>query len=277
MNSPAMSSQPLVERAGQDDDRVDARQLQVDRLAGFVGGGLELQAGRAAAGVAGRADARVGDQPLAVFVAGAIDQLHRRRPAGRVASAAAWASSAKSRVVPGCDVLALAMTGLPAAMAAAKSPPRGAVEGERKVVRPEDDDRADRRRSSERMLCLVSIVGMPTSLRARPRRPGEAGSSCAAARYRPAAATGQRGFRVGELRRARPCGPSIRAAKASRNAANLLAGAACRNLLGCCSAAASASSQSCQVLIGNSSQRLAGAGFSARKCRRRRRAASGRR
>ena len=51
-------------------------ELEVDRLAGGVGGGLELQAGGAAAGVARRAGARVGDEPLAVFVAGAVEQLH---------------------------------------------------------------------------------------------------------------------------------------------------------------------------------------------------------
>src|SRR5437762_923637 len=61
--------QSLRERAGKNHDRVDARQLEVDRLAGFVGRGFEFEPGRSAAGVAGRPDTRVGNEPLAVLVA----------------------------------------------------------------------------------------------------------------------------------------------------------------------------------------------------------------
>ena len=53
-----------------------------------------------------------------------------------VCPAASCAVSASSRVVPGCELLALAITGLPAAMAAAKSPPAALLKAKGKLFGP---------------------------------------------------------------------------------------------------------------------------------------------
>src|SRR5262245_19352102 len=74
------------------------------------------------------------------------------------ARAAACASSARRRVVPGCDVLALAMTGLPAAMAAAKSPPLALLKANGKLFGP-NTTTGPIGPNIERMLFLASIVG----------------------------------------------------------------------------------------------------------------------
>ena len=64
----------------------------------------------------------MGDEPLAVRVRRAIDQLHE---AGRQIGLERRLVRLvrQQREVAGCDVCALAITGLPAATAAAKSPP----------------------------------------------------------------------------------------------------------------------------------------------------------
>ncbi len=80
-------------------------------------------------------------------------------PGGSPASlAASWASSAKRRVVPGCELLALAITGLPAATAAAKSPPAALLKANGKLLGPKTQT-GPIGASRERMLSLVSMVG----------------------------------------------------------------------------------------------------------------------
>src|SRR5262245_66491059 len=76
-----------------------------------------------------------------------------------VFSADCWANSANRRVVPGCEVFALAMTGLPAAMAAAKSPPAMLLKAKGKLFGPKTQTGPMAARQL-RMLALVSIVGM---------------------------------------------------------------------------------------------------------------------
>ena len=63
-----------------------------------------------------------------------------------------------------------------------------AVEGERKIVRAEDAHRADRRDSTSGCCAWCRSSACATSLRGPRRPPGEAGSSSAATRCRPAAA-----------------------------------------------------------------------------------------
>ena len=63
------------ERAGKEDDGVDARHLEVDGFACVFGGALEVETGVAAAGEADGADAGIADELEAVFVADVVDQL----------------------------------------------------------------------------------------------------------------------------------------------------------------------------------------------------------
>ena len=76
-----------------------------------------------------------------------------------VSCAAACANSAINFVVPGCEVFALAMTGLPAAMAAAKSPPEALLKAKGKLFGPKTMT-GPIGSSMLRMFCLESIVGM---------------------------------------------------------------------------------------------------------------------
>ena len=80
-------------------------------------------------------------------------------PGGRPAAvAAACASSARRRVVPGCELLAFAITGLPAASAAAKSPPATLLKANGKLFGPKTQT-GPMAASTERMPSLLSIVG----------------------------------------------------------------------------------------------------------------------
>ena len=95
-------------------------------------------------------------------MAGAIDQLHVP-PGNPTSRAASWADSANSRVVPGCDVLALAITGLPAGDGGGKISAGDAVERERKIVRAKNGDRAQRRVAGTNVQPRVDRRHPPTS------------------------------------------------------------------------------------------------------------------
>ena len=60
--------------------------------------------------------------------------------------------------MPGCEVLALAITGLPAAIAAAKSPPLALLKASGKLFGPKTTT-GPMGPSIERMLFFASIVG----------------------------------------------------------------------------------------------------------------------
>ena len=68
------------------------------------------------------------------------------------------AMSAISRVVPGCPVLALAITGLPAAIAAAKSPPEAELKANGKLLGPNTTTGASNGPRIDRIFDPVSIV-----------------------------------------------------------------------------------------------------------------------
>src|SRR4051794_33005248 len=77
------------------------------------------------------------------------------RPAARAASSA---SAPSRRLVPGWPVLALAITGLPAAMAATKSPPATELNANGKLLGPNTITGPPNGPYFERMLLFVSIV-----------------------------------------------------------------------------------------------------------------------
>ena len=66
---------PLLNCTGQDDDGIDTGEFQVDELAGAIGGCLEAQPGRSAAGVGGGTDAWIGHEPFTVLMAEPVNQL----------------------------------------------------------------------------------------------------------------------------------------------------------------------------------------------------------
>ena len=76
-------------------------------------------------------------------------------PDSRAASAA---SSANTRLVPGCPVLALAITGLPAAMAATKSPPAIELNAKGKLFGPKTTTPPPSGPYFDLMFAAVSIV-----------------------------------------------------------------------------------------------------------------------
>ena len=77
-----------------------------------------------------------------------------------LAEAASNAASAKIFVVPGCPLLALAITGLPAAMAAAKSPPAAELKANGKLLGPNTTTGPPRGPYSERISLPVSMVAL---------------------------------------------------------------------------------------------------------------------
>ncbi len=184
---------------------------------------------------------------------------------GRPDSAtAAKAASASRRVVPGCELLALAITGFPAAIAATKSPPATLLKAKGKLLGP-NTHTGPIGASTERMLSLVSIVGSahePSSTAAAPCRscPVVRGSSTSARR-------GERGRPVSAcaMSTSSSLRASIREAKALRKAASL-SGGVVRSSAAASTAACSAASQSAQSLIGYSPGSVSPrAGFSALK------------
>ena len=119
-------------------------------------------------------------------MAGAVEKLHAAGwQAGRLGGFVA--QTASSRVVPGCEVLALAITGQPAAMAAAKSPPAMLLNANGKLFGP-NTSTGPSAAWQERIFSCVSIVGS----RQLPLRGGPGGAA--------ELAGGARQFDVGQSR-----------------------------------------------------------------------------
>src|SRR5450432_4181793 len=135
--------QALFERARKHEDRVDARHLEVDWLAGAIGGGLELQPGVLAARESGRADRGVRDQAKSDLGRRAVQELHRRRrQAGR--SHGLERDLGELQGGAGVPGVRLADDRISSRDRGHEIAARDGVERERKVVRAEHDDRPDR-------------------------------------------------------------------------------------------------------------------------------------
>ena len=157
------------------------------------------------------------------------------------------------------------MTGFPGGNRGGKIAARDAVEGERKIVRPENQHRPERREHRADVQFRVNRRQSPTSLRARRRRPGATGRSCAAIPRRRGAAISAARFRRARFRPVQICAPRC----ARRSASEILRfvpAAVVRKMPAAPAAASSASSQSAQALTGNSPGNFSPvAGFSAWK------------
>jgi len=158
------------------------------------------------------------------------------------------ASSPSRREVPGWDEFAFAITGLPAAIAAAKSPPATLLNAKGKLLGPKTQT-GPIGASIERMFSLVSMVGSaqePSSAAAAAWRswPVVRGSSTTASR-------GALGRPVSLWARSTisAARASIRSAKRMRNLA-IRSGGIARRRTADSEAASRASSQSDQLLTG---------------------------
>lgn len=135
MNSAAIDS-PRSDCAAQDDQRIDARQLQVNRLARAIGRRFELQARAAAARIRGGAGARIGDGAGSIGVAGSIDELHRA--AGQSGFVGGLLSGgAQQPGGAGMRRIGLGDHRVSTGDCSGKIAAGDAVEGKRKIVRPE--------------------------------------------------------------------------------------------------------------------------------------------
>ena len=130
------------EGAGKEDDRIDAGHLEIDGFACVFGGALEMKAGVAAAGEADGADAGIADELEAVFIADVVDQLHGGEGKARCFEGLESLFGEQARGV-WVERVGLGDDGIAGGDGCGEISAADAVEGEGKVVGPEDDDGAD--------------------------------------------------------------------------------------------------------------------------------------